>query len=328
MKKLFPFLCMATVTLTACQQLNETVFNESEEQDEKKVSIVAAIGKQQQSRTVMDSQDNTVFSFCEDDEIGVFTDGGTATYKWKLTDIEGELKWQPEISMQWPEDDADQMVTFFAYSPYTGEMSGNEVTMPSLSGQTGEAKNLSKYDFLVARCTNNYKKSGGEISFTGDNAFKHVSSLIAFKVKNDPNMAGATIQKILFKGKGIATQTKYVFSNAETGSAMEALSGVDIINELELTVNQTVDGEGAIFYAIINPLATELTLSLNYTRDNILYETKEVKLGAEFVSNNMYKYSLSVDKGEVIITGAEIDPWESNEMGDITVDEVKKEEKE
>lgn len=325
MKKLFPFLCMATVTLTACQQLNETVFNESEEQDEKKVSIVAAIGKQLQSRTVMDSQDNTVFSFCEDDEIGAFTDGATDTYKWTLTSTEGQPKWQPETSMQWPEDDADQMVTFFAYSPYTGEMSGNEVAMPSLSGQTGEAKNLSKYDFLVARCTNSYKKSGGEISFTGENAFKHISSLIVFKVKNNPNMSGATIHKILFKGEGIATPTKYVFSNADTDLSIQALPTVKIVDELELTVNQMVDEEGAVFYTIINPLTSKLTLSLSYTRDNILYETKEVQLGTEFVSNNMYKYSLSVDKGEVIITGADIDPWESNEEGDITVDEVKKE---
>lgn len=325
MKKLFPFLCMATVTLTACQQLNETVFNESEEQDEKKVSIVAAIGKQNQSRTVMDSQDNTVFSFCEDDEIGVFTDDdATGTYKWKLSSIEGRFKWQPETSMQWPADNADQQVTFFAYSPYTGEMSGNEVQMPSLLGQTGEAENLSKYDFLVARCTNNYKTSGGEISFTGDNAFKHASSLIAFKVKNDPNMSGATIQKILFKGRGIATQTKYMFNNTEE-FVIEALPTVDIINEMELTVNQTVAEGGAVFYAIINPMTSSLGLILSYTRDGILYETKEVGLGSDFTSNNMYKYSLSVNKGEVIITGADIDPWESNEMGDVTLDEVKKE---
>lgn len=325
MKKLFPFLCMATVTLSACQQLNETVFNESDERDEREVFIVATIGKQNQSRTVMSDKDNTAFSFCEDDEIGVFTDGATDTYKWTLTSTGGQSKWQPEISMQWPEDDADQMVTFFAYSPYTGEMSENKVAMPSLSGQTGEAENLGKYDFLVASCTNNYKTSSGEISFTGDNAFKHVSSLIAFKVKNNPNMSGATIQKVLFRGLGIATPTKYVFSNADTAPSIEALPTVDIVNELELTVNQTVNEEGAIFYAIINPLTSKLTLSLSYTRDNILYETKEVQLGTEFVSNNMYKYSLSVDKGEVTITGADIDPWESNEEEDITVDEVKKE---
>lgn len=327
MKKLFPFLCMATVTLTACQQLNETVFNESEEQDEKKVSIVAAIGKQLQSRTVMDSQDNTVFSFCEDDEIGVFTDGATDTYKWKLTDIEGRLKWQSETSMKWPEEEIDQMVTFFAYSPYTGEMSENKVQMPSLLGQTGDAKNLGEHDFLVARCTNNYMKSGGEISFTGDNAFKHVSSLIAFKVKNDPNMSGAIIQKILFKGNGIATETKYVFSRTEEFT-IEAVPTVDIINEMELSVNQTVAEEGVVFYAIINPMTSSLSLSLSYTREGIFYETKEVELGTDFASNNMYKYSLSINKGEVVITGVDIDPWESNEMGDITLDEVKKEEKE
>ncbi|MDO4180030.1 MAG: fimbrillin family protein [Bacteroidales bacterium] len=325
MKKLFPFLCMATVTLTACQQLNETVFNESEEQDEKKVSIVAAIGKQQQSRTVMDNQDNTVFSFCEDDEIGVFADGAADTYKWKLTNTEGQLKWQPETSMKWPEEEIDQMVTFFAYSPYTGEMSENKVEMPSLLGQTGDAKDLAKYDFLVARCTNNYMKSGGEIFFTGDNAFQHVSSLIAFKVKNDPNMSGAIIQKILFKGNGVATQTKYVFSNTEE-LTIEASPAADIVNKMELTVNQTVAEEGAVFYTIVNPVSSDLSLSLSYTRNGILYETKEVKLGTDFTSNNMYKYSLSINKGEVIITGADIDPWESNEMGDITLDEVKKEE--
>ena len=39
----------------------------------------------------------------------------------------------------------------------------------------------------------------------------------------------------------------------------------------------------------------------------------------------MYTFSLSVNKGEVFITGADISPWTPNDLGDVVVDEVKKE---
>lgn len=324
MKKLGPFGVMALVLLAACQQSEKTVSDESEEHSEMNVSVVASISQQNQKRTVNSSEDENRFSFCEGDQLGVFSENGTVC-KWEMMNLQNGNRWQPENPMKWPDENESQAVTFYAYSPYTEKASGNEIVMPNLSGQTGKLVDIGKYDFLVACCTTSYKSSGGEVRFTGNNAFKHVSSLIAFYIKGEPNLAGAKIQTVLFKAAGIATQAKYVFKDTEAKSTIEALPEVAIADKLELNIDQIVSENGMKVYAIINPLTSALNLSLTYERDNVLYETKETTLGTEFLSNNMYTFSVSIKKGELIITGTDILPWNPNDMGDIIMDEVKKE---
>lgn len=323
MKKASPFGAMALVLLTACQLSDKTVSNEREEHGEMNVSIVASIGLQNQQRTVKSEKDENTFSFCAGDQMGIFSENGPVC-KWTMTSSGNQ--WRPENPMKWPDEDESQEVTFYAYSPYTGEPSGKEINMPDLSTQTGKLGDLGKYDFLVAHCTTNYKEGGGEVRFVGDNAFHHVLSLIAFSIKGEANLVDATIQKVSFKATGIATQTKYVFKDLETNSTLEALASVSIANELELNMDQIVSEKGMKVYAIINPLNSNLKLSLTYERDNVLYETKETTLGTEFLSNNMYTFSLGIKKGELIITGPDILPWNPNDMGDIIMDEVKKQE--
>lgn len=324
MKKLGPFGVMALVLLAACQQSEKTVSDESEEHGEMNVSVVASISQQNQKRTVNNDGDESIFSFCAGDEMGIFSENGTVC-KWELTNLESGNRWQPENPMKWPDENESQEVTFYAYSPYTGDASEDGVVMPNLSEQTGELVELGKYDFLVARCTTTYKNGGGEVRFVDSNAFKHVSSLIAFFIKGEPNLANAKIQKVLFKAAGIATQAKYVFKDAEENSTIEALPLANIANELELNINKIVSEKGMKVYAIINPLNSDLKLSLTYERDKVGYETKETTLGTEFLSNNMYTFSVSIKKGELIITGTDILPWNPNDMGDIIMDEVKKE---
>lgn len=198
--------------------------------------------------------------------------------------------------------------------------------MPDLSGQTGALSQLSGYDFLVARCSTSYQNSNGQVRFTGDDAFKHVFSLVAFCVKPENGMLGAEIQKVSFKAVGIATQAKCIFKDTDEVFGIQALSSAPIVDVLELAVNQTVTEQGVGVYAIINPLASDLTLSVTYERNKVAYTTKEATLHSEssFLSNNMYTFSLSINKGDISITGTDITPWHPNELGDITVDEMKK----
>lgn len=325
MKRTNPFWVMAAVFLAACQQLDKAALNESEEHKEMNVSIVASIGKQNLERTTSSSNEG-VFSFCSGDEMGIFTESGDLC-KWQMTSFgEGE-EWQSENPMKWPGETGTQMVTFYAYSPYVGEVSAKEITMPALSGQTGALNRLSSYDFLVARCSTTYQSAGGQVRFTGDNAFKHVSSLIAFTIKPENGMQGAQIQNVSFKAAGIATQAKCVFKDTDEVFAIEALPSAPIVNMLELTVNQEVGKEGMKIYAIINPLASDLAFSVTYQRNGISYTTKEATLhsDSDFLSNNMYTFSLSINKGDISIIGTDITPWHPNELGDITVDEMKNE---
>lgn len=325
MKKLGPFGVMSLVLLASCQQSDKTVSNESEGHGERNVSVVASISPQNHKRTVNNDGNENIFSFCAGDEMGIFSEYGTVC-KWTLTDLGSGDKWQPENPMKWPDENESQAVTFYAYSPYTGEASEDGIVMPDLFGQAGELTGLGKYDFLVARCTTSYKNGGGEVRFVDNNAFKHVSSLIAFFIKGEPNIAEAKIQKVLFKASGIATQAKYVFKDTEENSIIEALPSASIANELELNINKIVSEKGMKVYAIINPLNSDLKLSLTYERDKVGYETKETTLGTEFLSNNMYTFSVGIKKGELIITGPDILPWDPNDLGDIIMDEIKKEE--
>lgn len=323
MSKLKPVGLMAVVLFTACQQLDETVLNESEELGEKQVSVEASIGRQTLSKTVVSNSENS-FSFCKGDEMGVFISGESA-YKWIMQD--DGASWKTETPMKWPDKEDDETLTFYAYSPYTGDVSGNSVNMPDLSGQTGTLEGLSKYDFLVACCPTNYQKEKGKVSFTGDYAFNHASSLIVFTIKGDPMMCGAIIKNVYFEAKGIATPAKYVFEDAGSRSAIQpVIPGNGTTDQLTLAVNEGIDADGLKVYIIINPIEEQpLSFSMTYERDGTQYETTKVELKSDFSSNNMCTFSLSVNKGEVVITGAEITDWNPNALGDVVVDEVKKE---
>lgn len=320
MSKLKPFGLMAVGLLTACQQLDKTSFNESEEYDEMQVSIVASIGMQNQKQGRTTSDGGKAFSFCEGDDMGIFMQEGGAC-KWELQKTNSSTKWKSETPMKWEDEVA--AVTFYAYSPYARADSKDAVPMPDLSKQTGTLEDIGKYDFLVTRCTTSYKNGGGQVNFTGDKAFSHVSSLVAFTIQGDPGIVGANVQKISFKAPGIATRTQYVFSDVEGKSIVEALSSAQIVKELELPMKQVINEDGMQVYAIINSSEnTPLFLSITYTRNDVTYETAEADLGSDFLSNNMYTYSLSINKGEVTITGTDISDWIVNDRGEVKVDEV------
>lgn len=316
MIKQTPFGVMALVLLAACQH-DRSVDNEFVKHDERKVSIVASIGKQTLNRTVAD---NNVFRFCGEDEMGVFAGEGSA-YKWTLVETEERTEWQTETgtSMQWPVEDVAASVNFWGYSPYTGPVTDLAVTMPELSDQTGRLDAISPFDFLVAKSATTYKAAGGQVRFVGTDAFKHASSLVVLQIAGEPTMLNATIQQVLFKGSGIATPTKFVF---EGEGRVDALPGAEVNNELTLQINQSVTADGLKICAVVNPLETELTFSLVYQRDGMTFETQTVTLGTGFLANNMYSYALKVNKGNVVITGAEITPWILNERGEIIVEEV------
>lgn len=307
MIKMKPLGVMALALLAACQH-DRSVDNGFEKHDEMNVSIVASIGKQTLNRTI---SEGNVFTFCANDEIGVFAESGT-TYKWLLTEEDGLKEWQSEGTMKWPVEDVADEITFWGYSPYTEAAVNKEVTMPVLSGQTGSLEEIGKYDFLVAYSRTAYNTAGGQVRFVGEDAFKHTSSLVVLQFTGEATMLDAEIQEVLFKGAGIATPTKYVFNETAAEGRIEALSGVEVSHELKLLMNKVVDVDGAKICAVINPLTSGLTLSLTYRRGGITFETKDVTLGENFLPNNMYTYSIKVNKGNVVITGAEITPWQLN----------------
>ena len=89
--------------------------------------------------------------------------------------------WKPEgASVNW--NDKTSNHNFRAFYPYADNASKGSVPMPELAEQTGDMICVAKKDFLVASKTQTYG-TNGEVLFTGDDAFKHVSSLVALTLK-------------------------------------------------------------------------------------------------------------------------------------------------
>lgn len=303
------------VLLAGCQQA-EVIDKTSEKFP---MSIKASIGELQKSRYISSDETPNSLSFKENDEIGLFVHDRDVV-KWTCL---GEDAWKPEKTTNWPNREDEYW--FYAYYPYVTAMSKESVRMPSLAAQKGTIENLSDCDFLVASTKQSFGDNG-VVSFTGDAAFKHVSSLVAITIKGNGDLKASTIQKISFSAKDIASGTTYSFTTGNT-----SLVENEIFDTMESDdLDYTMKGVDKTFYFILNKdrALADITFCMEYSTGEKKYKAEKQGLGlGTLVGGNRYNFNLNISDGVLTISGGNIQDWgNGSQLEDIIINGVEQKE--
>lgn len=316
--------------LVGCQQsVDELTVNE-----EYPISIVASIGDAGGSRYTGSTPN--VATFTNGDEIGlaytVGTETATGFVKWTLN---GSGWSQNESSMNWKNIGDDH--TFYAFYPYKTGASLSVIPMPVLTNQDGTMTSVAACDFLVATKTQSYS-DGATVSFTGVDAFDHVSSLVVLTLKNTANLASATIRSISLTGTNLVTPTTYSFIDNKDTDANEAdkvsLDGT-AVNAMIADLSDVVMNGDRVCYFVVNSgtvARKDVTLSITYKLANgEIYTATKVGLHKNAEDNGyfdrgyFYNYGITVSTGNMLtITGHDINTWQNGGSFDITIDNSQK----
>ena len=319
MRKHFAALsAFCSVLMVGCQQSEDGL----EVKEEYPVSIEASIGGVGASRYTGNEPNSAAFG--NGDLIGlaykVGTDSPTNFVKWEL---EGG-KWKPiGTSMTWK--NLGENHTFYAFYPYEANATLSSVPMPALTGQDGAMTSVASCDFLVATKTMKYS-NGGIVSFTGDNAFWHVSSLVVLTLKNAGDLVSATINNISLSGADLVAASTYSFYDGKV-NLNDSSTGDDTMSTN--WANGIAMGEDKVFYFVVNSGTVDLSavdLSITYKSESgeVYKATKEGLNTADghekFLGGYSYNYGITITTGnELSISNHAIKTWESGDSFDITI---------
>ena len=303
--KTFFYLLGTTLFLSACS--NDTLsLNE-----DLSIKLFIEVGSNPKpvSRTVTDTDGHVSFSI--DDKVGMFIQNQTNPVLWTYNGT----SWNTDNTVEW-ENRVDDF-EFLAYYPCetTAEVTRTSVPMPDLSVQTGDIDDIGSKDFLVGKCTTSYSVGNGVVSFSGDNAFKHVYSLLHINIVNEEAAQSFSMKKCSFSGEGIVTPHVYSFDSASEGMKK---SGEDEKSILEIADLSSLT-ESAVT-VLLNPVSLEIPLSftLNYTNGGEGYEYEaSVDIGKEFLAGSFSKITLRLVDGKLTMTGNKVEDWNV-----ITLDEI------
>lgn len=310
---------LAMLFFSACQDSGE-----SEQLQEKgyTVSILARIGKPSPKARYEQIDGNANAEFAKGDDIGVFIDNDNAVC-WKFDGT----AWSTSNSIFWK--DADKPHTFCAYYPFSASEAENKesIKMPSLESQNGSWENIAQYDFLVASKSLSYKEDHGNVSFTNNHSFKHISSLLKINIKAEGDMAEAVIDKVALEGSGLMTQTYYSFA---TGNI--AIDNTNPKESFVITPKHSMDNHDVSFYFILNGTKADennsakavtgnpISLTIEYTSNDKSYTAQREGLSSGLSSGCIHEYNILVKGGSVFITGGSITGWTpGNEIEDIII---------
>lgn len=305
--------------LAGCQQADEI-----EELGEKlPMSMEANIGKVSAiSRYSGDTPDAVTFK--DNDKVGLSVNGG-GFIQWMCV---GE-KWNPvDATVNW--DDKSTPHNFIAFYPFvTGASKGN-VPMPDLSVQDGTMGTVAACDFLVAAKSQSYG-ANGTVSFTGKNAFEHVSSLVVITLKGEGELASATITGLSISGDDILTLSTYSFDATDSKDDPKVIVSEESGKRkdlLEVSLEHSMNSKNKTYYFVLNSGTVDLedvTLSVKYKKvGDTEYVAKLEGLGTtevtSFERGKQYSYSLKIAGGALVVSGNEIAKWgEGLKLDDIVI---------
>lgn len=299
------------VMLAGCQQADE-IANEGEKLP---MYIKASIGKSESgSRYFVETPSS--LSFYDGDEIGLSVNDG-AFVQWTYSDG----RWNVVPAVNWNDKSSEH--TFAAFYPFATGASKGYVPMPDLSGQDGTMASVASRDFLVSTKTQTYG-TNGIVSFTGDDAFKHVSSLVSITLKGEGDLVGAKVSEISISGEHILTPSTYSFEVANDNAV--TLNVAKQVDLLEVSPSYIMtSAEGITYYFVLNSGTVDLAdvmLTIQYEKGGKEYNAQLIGLGTntvtKFESGKQYSYTLKVAGGVLVVAGNEIAPW-----GDgLTMDDI------
>lgn len=319
MKKALYVSLLAIILFFSCQESGES---EQVQEREYTVSIMARIGKSLPNARYKQDNENVNAEFAKTDDMGVFMDDADAVC-W----IFDGTAWSANNSIFWK--DKDNTHIFCAYYPYSNSEAENKtrIKMPSLDSQSGSWENIAKYDFLVASKTLSYAEDRGNVAFSGEHSFKHVSSLLKINIKGEGEMAKAVIDDITLEGGDLITQTYYSF---ETNS----VTTDDTVTKETFSIapRHSMDSQDATFYFILNgakgdesantkaTTVNPISLTVKYTISNKKYIAQRDGLSSGLLSGCIHEYNILIKGGNVIITGGSISGWTpGNQVEDIII---------
>ena len=312
-KQLFTALCCACVLFAGCGQTEEL----DSMKENLEMSMVASIeGSDDSGASRYAGSSPNDAEFEGGDAVGLAVGKGEFV-KWVYN-----TTWKPEgVSVH--RNHKTSVHDFIAFYPYVENASKGSVPMPELANQTGEMTCVAEKDFLVASKTQTYG-TNGEVLFTGDDAFKHVSSLVILTLKAEGELTSATINEISIEGTDILTPTTYSFVGDKVTLDSDNSKKIDL---LKLNPSHSMDSNNKNFYFVLNSGTVELsavTLKIGYTTSNVDYVAELQGLGTnevnEFERGKQYSYSIKVAGGELVISGNEIQDWgEGLTLNDIVI---------
>lgn len=314
-------LAACVSVLAACEK-NEVVVNGSEMNEaslasDLAVKIEAEVGgKGMRSRTATDEGGSV--SFVDNDNIGMFMPNTGKLVKWTYS----KGVWATEPGVQW-ENKVDKF-DFHAFYPYAEGAEMTSVAMPDLSVQSGKLEDVGSKDFIVARKTASFGTDSGKVSFTGENAFGHVYSLVYVTVRKEQESDVVSVSGVSFDGDGIASKCTYSFGATGLEDAVN-LQPEGEVNSIGIEYPEGADvdfGTGHAVAVLVNPstLSGNVTFSMTYTRDGKEY-TATASLGSEFSDGKINKVSLTLKRDALVVEGSEVAEWDVNNLPDISVSE-------
>lgn len=322
-------LVLCLILLVGCQQsVDDLTVNE-----EYLISIEASIGDAGGSRYSGTTPNGAAFAY--GDNIGlaykVGEDAATDFVKWTFN---GSV-WTPVgTSMKWKnKTDNHNFYAFYPYNDSDVTPTLGLVKMPVLTGQDGTMVSVATRDFLVATKTQKYL-NGDKVSFTGDDdAFKHVSSLVALTLNNTGDLVSAKINSISLKGTNLVAESNYSFT-VDNVTYLEGESTSDDILSADFT-NAIQMGDNETFYFVVNSGTINLdnvTLNITYTLEGEgKYTATKIGLKkpngkhTQFQKGCMYNYGITITTDKVLtISNHSISNWGDGDSFDITIDNSQK----
>ena len=256
-------------------------------------------------------------SFEDGESIGLFAFGEESVTKWTYT----SGSWVAETEMNWPSKTIEY--TFCAFYPYTESAELTNVSMPDLTTQDGTFAD--EYDFIVATNTCSYSgTSGGTVSFTDENAFKHVYSMLTLTFTNNTG-EDLTLGTTTVNLEGIMTQLHYNFEN----EAAESDDDGTTLSEITFTSDESINSSGTLSLDFLtNAVSFEdesdggvLSVNVAYSYDDATSYTASAEASiTSLEAGTHYTLYLSIAKNGVTISGYEIDGWEDGgELDSVTL---------
>lgn len=235
MKKALYVSLLAITFFSSCHESGES---EQVQTREYTVSIVARIGKSLPDARYQQTNENVSAEFKDKDDIGIFMDNSDAVC-WTFDGT----AWAASNSIFW--EDKEGTHTFCAYYPYSKSDAKDKkrIMMPALDSQDGSWGNIAEYDFLVASKALSYNEDHGNVAFSGEHSFKHVSSLLKINIKGEGEMAKAVIDEITLKSSDLITQTYYSF---ETNNV--TMDETTPKESLSIVPKHSMNSQDAAFY--------------------------------------------------------------------------------
>ena len=250
-------------------------------------------------------------SFANEDAIGVFLDAENTPVKWTYNGS----NWSSASIVYWPDKENNHQ--FKAFYPYASASDQTAVPMPSLASQEGNFDNLGKYDFLVATKEQSCATSS-TVTFTSENAFKHVSALVELKIKGTEDLKNATLNSVKLSGAGIASASTYSFaSNQVTAGGESAVNDVVLSN-----LSHAMNGTDAVLYLVANPVTSgKLSLEIAYSNNGTNYKATLTDINpANLQGSKKSTLSLNIKENKITLSGNEITDWgEGGSLGDVTI---------